>query len=346
MSARAAAMVAAAAGVVVLGAVGCGKGTSAEKREAPGTASGAASASAAPSETAHGSAPASGSGIAVGSKPAPPTPAPWWADRPDPALKALGAALEQVDPRAVQEWLRMRELPSPEGEPPIPPPAAVQTAIDALVAWDGSGGVVPMPCTNRLGDGIPYHLLMTVKAAFEVSSGPSDPPAHAALRMALVLRADDNDPMAIGMGAAIPTYAAETFARRGVPAAIPAPFMVAEDLPWRVLAATARCTDHIFETFDATTPENAELMAGLAKLGHKPEQQLAEEARMVHAFWAETLAQAAKVKTRAALGVLLDRRIEEARAMQPRSLLTPTLGAPYAARMLVRNDAPAIGAAP
>lgn len=317
------------AAAVALVAVGCGKGTSAEQGEAP------ASTVAAPATAA------SVVDVTIGSKARAPVPAPWWADRPEPALKALGAALEQVDTKAVQEWLKLREYPGPEGEPPIPPPAEVQAAIDALVAWDGSGVLAPQPCSSGLGNGLPYHLLMTVKAALEVSSGPGDPPAHAALRMGLALRADDNDPMAMVLGAAVPEQATKTFARHGAPAAVPSPFVVAEDLPWRVLAASARCTALIFETFDATTPQGAELMAGLAKLGHKPEQQLAEEARMVNGFWADTLAQAAKTTSRAELSMLLDRRVDEARAMQPRSLLTPLLGAPYAAKSLVDDDAPA-----
>jgi len=63
---------------------------------------------------------------------------------------------------------------------------------------------------------------MTAKAAFELSSGPADAPAHAALRMGLALRADDNDPMAMLVGAAMPKEAAESFARRGLTAPVPA----------------------------------------------------------------------------------------------------------------------------
>jgi hypothetical protein len=264
--------------------------------------------------------------------------APFWADRPEPALRALGAALQTLEVGEARDWLERRKLPVPEGEAPVPPPAAVQAAIDALVAWDGSGALAPVPCTSGLDNPMPYRLLTLLKAAIEAASGPADAPAHAALRMALVLRVDDNDPLAMNIGAAITKDARESFERRGLAAAIPATFAVADDLPWRVLASNARCAVGMLASLDRSSPEAKELMDGFAKMGRDPARALDEEAAAVKAFWDETLAQAAGARTRAELRDVLERRTDDAHDSRPRSMLVPVLGPPHAASMLVDDD--------
>ncbi len=268
-------------------------------------------------------------------------PAAWWADRPEPALRALGAAAEQVDPRDLSAWLDRRALPGPGGEAPPPPPEAVQAAIDALVAWDGSGALAPVPCSRELSRLLPYRLFLVAKAAIEVANGPNDPPAHAALRLGLALRAGDNDAMPMLVGAAIHDHAAEVFERKRAPMPVPEPFAVPDELPWRVLDASARCIGWALASIDPASPEGAELLEGFTKMGRDPARALAEETQAVNAFWAETLAQARQVRTRAELRAVLDRRVEEAAASRPRSTLVPLLGAPHAARPLLREEPPA-----
>ncbi|MBZ0231663.1 MAG: hypothetical protein K8M05_04885, partial [Deltaproteobacteria bacterium] len=249
--------------------------------------------------------------------------------------------LESLAAREVDDWLDRRKLPGPEGEPPEPPPAPVQAAIDALVAWDGSGALAPIPCSRGMSGAMSYRLLLAAKAALEVASGPNDPPAHAALRLGLALRAGDNDAMPMMIGAGIADEAVKVFARKGVTTPVPAPFAVAEELPWRVLDSNARCVAWTLDTIDLTSKEGAEIVEVFTKMGRKPEQALAEETQAVKAFWADTLAQARQARTRAELLAVLERRLEEARAARPRSILVPLLGAPYAAKTLLRDPAPA-----
>lgn len=215
--------------------------------------------------------------------PAAPEAGPYWKDRPEPALRALGLALEQLSTDEVTEWLEKRELPRPDDVPAEEPPGSVRAAVDALVAWDGAGATAPMPCVKGMNNPIASRVLMTAKAAFELSSGPADVPAHAALRLGVALRADENNSMAMLIGAAMPKEAAKAFARRDITAPVP-----------------------------ATAP--------------------------VKAFWAETIEQAAAAKTRAELAAVLERRIDEAREERPRSMMVPLLGAPFAAKMLLRDD--------
>lgn len=266
-------------------------------------------------------------------------PADWWADRPEPALRALGAAAEQLSPGDVTAWLDRRARPGPDGEPPPPAPPAVQAAIDALVVWDGSGALAPVPCSRELSRLLPSRLFLVAKAALEVANGPNDPSAHAALRLGLALRAGDNDAMPMLVGAAIHDHATEVFERKRAPMPVPEPFAVPDELPWRVLDASARCVGWALASIDPATPEGAELLDGFTTMGRDPARALAEETQAVNAFWAETLAQARQVRTRAELLGVLDRRVEEARASRPRSMLVPLLGSPYAARTLLR-DAP------
>jgi hypothetical protein len=261
-----------------------------------------------------------------------------WKDRPEPALRALAAALEQLSTDEARDWLEKRKLPRPEDVPPEEPPPSVRAAVDALVAWDGSGAMAPQPCVKGMGNAIPFRALMTAKAAFELSNGPADAPAHAALRMGVALRADDNDPMPMLVGAAMPKEAVESFTRRGITASVPATFALAPDLPWKVLASNARCVAWTLDTVDLASPDNADLVDGFKKMGRDPARALAEETAAVKAFWADTMKQAAAVKTRAELSALLERRIDEARKMQPQSNLVPLLGAPYAAKTLLRDD--------
>jgi hypothetical protein len=259
-----------------------------------------------------------------------------WKDRPEPALRALGTALEDVP--NVAQWLEERKLPRPDDVPPIETPLSIQAAVDALVAWDGAGGLAPIPCMKGMNSPLPLAILNTAKAAFELSNAPTDPPAHAALRLGVALMADDNDPMALLVGAALSKEAGESFTRRGITTPVPSTFLPAADLPWKVLAANARCVAWTLDTVDLADPESADLVEGFKQMGRKPEQALAEESAAVKAFWADTMKQAAAAKTRAELSALLERRIAEAHAMRPQSVLVPLLGSPYAAKSLLRDE--------
>jgi hypothetical protein len=262
-----------------------------------------------------------------------------WKDRPEPTLRALATAFENFSSVDAARWLAERKLPRPDGVPPEAPESSVQAAVDALVAWDGSGALAPMPCMKGGAprNPIPLGVMHTAEVAFELSNGPADAPAHAALRMGLALQADGNDPLAMMVGARLSEDATESFTRRGITTPVPANLLPAADLPWKLLASNARCVVWSLDTLDLADPANAPLVEALKEMGRTPEQAIAEEAAAVKAFWAETLKQAAAVKSRADLLRVLDRRLADAQAMRPRSSLVPLLGSPYAARMFLRD---------
>jgi hypothetical protein len=264
----------------------------------------------------------------------PPAPATTWANDPEPALRALQTALDALDTKAAKEWREDRALPRPDGVPPDEPPPDVTAALEALVAWDGSGALAPIDCIGGVDDdGRPIRLLVLAQSAIELSATPMDPPAHAALRLASALRFEQNDPLVMMIGASITKDAAKKFA-------LPPSLQVTADLPWSVVAANARCVNRTLDRLELGAKDALEFEQALAQMGRPAAQGIAEEKAAVRAFWATTMEQVAQAKTPAALLRVLEQRIDDARASRQTSMLVPILGPPYAAASWLRDDEP------
>src|SRR5215471_13652373 len=147
---------------IALGA--CGKGGDPPRDDRP------------PAAAAAPAPPAGPAALPPDAPPAPPDAreAPF-ARASSPELRALGAALDDVDDRATRDWIdrtsrRPPDVPADELAPDPMPPATAQ-AIDALVAWHASGAPIRIECASpELAALLP--LLDTAKAAIAATTAP------------------------------------------------------------------------------------------------------------------------------------------------------------------------------
>ncbi|HTJ43707.1 MAG TPA: hypothetical protein VL463_16490 [Kofleriaceae bacterium] len=240
-----------------------------------------------------------------------------FAHDPSAATRSLGAALDHFDP-ADQ--------------------ASVDTGLEALVDWAGSGSPLHIDC-NAIEATAMLASMKLSDAALANATAIGDPDIHAIARLGQALRAADNDPLAIGTGVHLARSIAEWAKRVHVSAkAALGDAAVEPDVLFRVARADLRCHRLAMQTLAAELakdPGKRDDLAGARKeLGLPVSDDVVGDELAAYGAFLDGTAQAIdSAKSDRALLDALDARID---ASAKAGALT-RIAAPYAAKMIARE---------